>query len=222
MPTTDTGTRPTPRAFRDNPEHDDQLWGLVAQVQGSAGESRDPFGDLYRLTRSTVYRFIRPRVGSHETTEDLVADTYLRALRRIDSLQRASASPAAWLVTIARHLVADHHKAASTRLTTSFADVYPRTPEGRPEHADAVDTTATAVLSDYTVAEVREAIKRLNPDQNEAMEMRYLAGLTVAEAGVELGKNEGAVKAMTYRATRALARDPRIAALSPAAIAFAA
>ena len=80
---------------------------LVARSQ--AGEP-EAFGLLYDRYVDLVYRYIYYRVGSPTLAEDLVSETFLRALRRIDSFTWQGRDFAAWLVTIARNLIADHFK----------------------------------------------------------------------------------------------------------------
>jgi RNA polymerase sigma-70 factor (ECF subfamily) len=50
------------------------------------------------------------------------------------------------------------------------------------------------------------AVKALPPDQQECIVLRFLRGFTVAETALAMGKNEGAIKALQYRAVRALRR----------------
>jgi RNA polymerase sigma-70 factor (ECF subfamily) len=49
-------------------------------------------------------------------------------------------------------------------------------------------------------------VKQLGPEQQECIVLRFLQGMSVAETAAVLGKNEGAVKALQYRAVKALAR----------------
>lgn len=206
-------TRTTSDAER---EEQDRLWALVAQLQDGPRVSADPFGDLYRATRGTVFRFIRSRVSGHHLAEDLTSDTFERAHKRVDRLKRQTGSPAAWLVTIARNLVADHHKAATTRLVVYVDETHPRTPEGRPEYTETGDATVDRVFSVRDAVALLGAVTRLTPAQREAVRLRYLLGMSVAATAGEMGKEDGAVKALTYRATRTLARDPEVAGMSPA------
>ena len=74
------------------------------------------FGRLYDHYSDTVYRYIYYRVGSKATAKDLTSETFLRALRRIGTFTWQGRDFAAWLVTIARNIVADHFKSARFRL----------------------------------------------------------------------------------------------------------
>jgi RNA polymerase sigma-70 factor (ECF subfamily) len=57
-----------------------------------------------------------------------------------------------------------------------------------------------------TNAELIIAVNKLNPEQHECIRLRFLDGLSTAETAQAMGKNEGAIKALQYRATKTLAR----------------
>jgi RNA polymerase sigma-70 factor (ECF subfamily) len=176
-----------------------EVWALVERAQ--AGEAA-AFGLLYERYVDTVFRYIYFRVGNRPLAEDLTSDTFLRALKRIGSFTWQGRDLGAWLVTIARNLVADHFKSGRFRLEVATADVLDadreeRGPEGSPE---------TAVIDKLTNVTLLTAVKQLNPEQQECIVLRFLHGFSVAETANTMGKNEGAIKALQYRAVRALAR----------------
>ncbi len=176
-----------------------EVWALVERAQ--AGDS-DAFGLIYDRYFDTVFRFAYFRVGNRQLAEDLTADTFLRALKRIGSFTWQGRDLGAWLVTIARNLVADHFKSGRYRLEVTTGDVLDaeredRGPEGSPE---------AAVVNHITNVALLKAVKQLNPEQQECIVLRFLHGFSVAETAQTMGKNEGAIKALQYRAVRALAR----------------
>ncbi|ASW58019.1 RNA polymerase subunit sigma-24 [Plantactinospora sp. KBS50] len=176
-----------------------EVWALVERAQ--AGET-EAFGLIYDRYVDTVFRFVYFRVGNRQLAEDLTSDTFLRALKRIGSFTWQGRDLGAWLVTIARNLVADHFKSGRYRLEVTTGDVLDadredRGPEGSPEAAVVEHITNVALLS---------AVKKLNPEQQECIVLRFLQGFSVAETARAMGKNEGAIKALQYRAVRALAR----------------
>jgi len=176
-----------------------EVWALVERAQ--AGDT-DAFGLIYDRYMDTVFRFIYFRVGNRPLAEDLTSDTFLRALKRIGSFTWQGRDLGAWLVTIARNLVADHFKSGRYRLEVTTGDVLDaeredRGPEGSPEAAVVDHITNVALLT---------AVKQLNPEQQECIVLRFLQGFSVAETAQAMGKNEGAIKALQYRAVRALAR----------------
>jgi RNA polymerase sigma-70 factor, ECF subfamily len=188
--------------YPDRPDPSDaahEVWTLVERAQQGDTEA---FGLIYDRYVDTVFRFIYFRVGNRPLAEDLTSDTFLRALKRINSFTWQGRDLGAWLVTIARNLVADHFKSGRYRLEVTTGDVLDadredRGPEGSPEAAVVDHITNVALLT---------AVKQLNPEQQECIVLRFLQGFSVAETAQAMGKNEGAIKALQYRAVRALAR----------------
>ena len=176
-----------------------EVWALVERAQ--AGEA-DAFGLIYDRYMETVFRFIYFRVGNKQLAEDLTSDTFLRALKRIGSFTWQGRDLGAWLVTIARNLVADHFKSGRYRLEITTGDVL----EAEKEDRGLEGTPETAVVDHITNVTLLTAVKQLNPEQQECIVLRFLHGFSVAETAQAMGKNEGAIKALQYRAVRALAR----------------
>ncbi|MFC0528290.1 ECF subfamily RNA polymerase sigma factor, BldN family [Phytohabitans kaempferiae] len=197
-----SGGSAPPTRFPNRPDPTDaaaEVWALVERAQ--AGEA-EAFGLIYDRYVDTVFRFVYFRVGNRQLAEDLTSDTFLRALKRIGSFTWQGRDLGAWLVTIARNLVADHFKSGRYRLEVTTGDVLDadredRGPEGSPEAAVVDHITNVALLT---------AVKQLNPEQQECIVLRFLQGFSVAETAQAMGKNEGAIKALQYRAVRALAR----------------
>jgi RNA polymerase sigma-70 factor (ECF subfamily) len=168
---------------------------LVARAQAGDGEA---FGQLYDRYVDLVYRYVYYRVGTQALAEDLVSETFLRALRRISSFSWQGRDFAAWLVTIARNLIADHFKSGKYRLEVATADMI--------EADRAQDGPEGEVLDSITNASLLEAVKQLNSEQQECVVLRFLQGLSVTETALAMGKTEGAIKALQYRAVRTLGR----------------
>ncbi|MBN1173477.1 MAG: sigma-70 family RNA polymerase sigma factor [Micromonosporaceae bacterium] len=194
------GEAPRPQPARPDPtDAAAEVWALIERAQAGDGAA---FGSLYDRYFDTVFRFVYFRVGNRQLAEDLTADTFLRALKRIGSFTWQGRDLGAWLVTIARNLVADHFKSGRYRLEVTTGDVLDadrpdRGPEGSPE---------AAVIDHITNVDLLRAVKQLNPEQQECIVLRFLHGFSVAETAQAMGKNEGAIKALQYRAVRALAR----------------
>jgi RNA polymerase sigma-70 factor, ECF subfamily len=192
----------TPTGYPDRPDPGDAaaaVWSLIERAQ--AGEA-EAFGLIYDRYFDAVFRFVYFRVGNRQLAEDLTADTFLRALGRIGSFTWQGRDLRAWLVTIARNLVADHFKSGRYRLEVTTGDVLDAEPEDRgPE-----SSPESAVVDHITNVELLKAVKQLNPEQQECIVLRFLQGFSVAESAQAMGKNEGAIKALQYRAVRALAR----------------
>jgi RNA polymerase sigma-70 factor (ECF subfamily) len=196
----DTGGGPRLDPGRTDPtDAAREAWKLVERAQ--AGDT-EAFGLIYDKYVDTVFRFIYFRVGNRQLAEDLTSESFLRALKRIGTVTWQGRDLGAWLVTIARNLVADHFKSGRYRLEVTTGDVLDadredRGPEGSPE---------SAVVDHITNVTLLTAVKQLNPEQQECIVLRFLHGFSVAETAQAMSKNEGAIKALQYRAVRALNR----------------
>ena len=54
---------------------------------------------------------------------------------------------------------------------------------------------------------VATALRRLTPDQREAIELRFFAGLSAKEAAEAMGRQEGTVRGLQFRGIAALRRE---------------
>nr|WP_284289584.1 sigma factor [Angustibacter aerolatus] len=97
----------------------ERVRALVALAQAGDGEA---FARLYERSVGPVYRYLLHRVGSPQVAEDLTSETFLRALRRIDTFTWTGRDVAAWFVTIARNLVMDHVKSSRYRLEVTTGE----------------------------------------------------------------------------------------------------
>jgi len=170
---------------------------IVARAQGG---DTDAFGELYDRYVDVVYRYVYYRVSSVTLAEDLTSETFIRALRRISSYTWQGRDFGAWLVTIARNLIADHFKSGRYRLEVATSDLVEAGADQREEGPE------NEVLTAITNEALLEAVKALNAEQQECISLRFLQGMSVAETAAIMGKNEGAIKALQYRAVKSLSR----------------
>jgi RNA polymerase sigma-70 factor (TIGR02952 family) len=162
----------------------------------------DAFGTLYDRYVDLVYRYVFFRVGSHPLAEDITSETFLRALRRMADFTWQGRDFGAWLVTIARNLITDHFKSGRYRMEVSTAEVFDVPLDGPDIPENAV---VTAMINDR----VLRAVRGLKPEQQECVVLRFLQGMSLAETALIMGKKSGAIKALQFRAIRALARELR-------------
>jgi RNA polymerase sigma-70 factor (ECF subfamily) len=157
----------------------------------------EAFGQLYDHYVPMVFRYLYHRVGDRALAEDFTSETFVRALRRIDSLAYQGRDVGAWLVTIARNIVLDHVKSSRYRLEVTTADM---------RDADrTTDGPEDAVVQQLTNEELLACIRQLGGEQQECISLRFLQGLSVSETAAVMGKKDGAIKALQHRAVRRLA-----------------
>ncbi|HEY1740125.1 MAG TPA: sigma-70 family RNA polymerase sigma factor, partial [Acidimicrobiia bacterium] len=106
-------------------------------------------------------------LGSGDDTEDLVQDTYVRALRALPTY-RAEAPVLQWLLAIARRVCADEVRRRSRARRRVFRVATLAAPRAVPESGSGID--------------LDELVRGLDPDRRAAFVLTQLVGLTYDEA----------------------------------------
>jgi RNA polymerase sigma-70 factor (ECF subfamily) len=161
-------------------------------VQRAVRKDPAAFGRLYELHLDSIYRYIYYRVGAAAEAEDLTEQVFLKAWEHIGAYDDRGLPFAAWLYRMAHNLVIDYHR------TRKVAE---------PLTEFLVEKTAgpqETVERHMEMAEVAAALRRLNPDQQQIIILRFVQGCTHAEAAAIMGKSEGALRALQCRALTSL------------------
>ncbi|HLN64798.1 MAG TPA: sigma-70 family RNA polymerase sigma factor [Symbiobacteriaceae bacterium] len=153
---------------------------------------RDPeaFGHLYDLFFDRIYAYVYRKTGDRQVAEDLTADTFMKALTHIKGYRYTGQPFAAWLYRIASNVVTDFYRARKVNAPLD---------EGLQLAADQLSPEEAALRLDDQQA-VARAIQTLSPDQQDVILLRFSAGLKLKEIAGIVGKTEGAVKALMFRA----------------------
>ncbi len=161
----------------------------------------EAFGELYERYVDRIYNYIFYRVGDHHDAEDLTARTFFRALDHIDQYEDRGVPFSAWLYRIAHNLVANWHRDRSRRRLISLDGLIRLAePGSAPEHE--IERRETHEL-------LRAAIRRLPPDRQQLLILKFGERLSNAEIGRIMGKTEGAIKSLYHRTLIALREDLR-------------
>ncbi|MET7458651.1 sigma-70 family RNA polymerase sigma factor [Streptomyces sp. NPDC005574] len=148
---------------------------------------------LYREHGNALLRFTAGLCGDRQWAEDVVQETLLRAWRHAERLQAMEPSGIRpWLVTVARRLVIDAHRARSVRPR----ETNPATLELLPGPDEMAQALETMVVS--------KALDTLTPQHREALVETYLKGRTLAQAATVLGIPPGTMKSRVYYALNAM------------------
>jgi RNA polymerase sigma-70 factor (ECF subfamily) len=174
--------------------------GVIDLVERARDGDPTAFASLYDRYVERVYRFVVYRVGGDSAlAEDITSEVFLRALRKIKGFTWQGRDVGAWFLTIARNLVLDHFKSGRHRLESVGFEAPPAGGVGD-EVVDAEDEA----LSRITNKDLYKAISRLGSEQQEVIYWRFLQGYSVGETAAAMGKSDGAIKALQYRAVKAL------------------
>jgi RNA polymerase sigma-70 factor (ECF subfamily) len=173
-----------PFVTTDAAEADERL--LVEAAQ------RDPnrFGELYERHLGLVYGFVARRVRDRVIAEDLTSDVFHQALAALPRFEWRGVPFAAWLLRIARNALADHWQ----RTAREGAALAPA--PDPPEEVDLAEAMHRARLF--------ALVDELPEDQRRVVTMRFAEEKSIRETAGVLGRSEGAVKQLQFRALQAL------------------
>jgi RNA polymerase sigma-70 factor (ECF subfamily) len=174
-------------------EHD------ILAARAKSGD-REALNALLELHLNTVHRFVSVKVGPEDSeVDDIVQETLVGASTSIAGLRGESkAQVAAWLLSIARHKMADHLRA---RYRHPHESLEAGAHANRADPAPAVDE----VVDERDRAErVRQALSRLTSEQEEVLVLRFVLGFRINEVAEMTRRPAGAVKSMQHRALASL------------------
>jgi len=153
---------------------------------------------LYDKYGGLVYSVVFRAVANQAIAEDLTQETFFRIWNRIHTFDEERGRLEAWLVTVARNRAFDYLRSMRNRpaqVATRLEDL---------EHAGffvSSDNQAERIAQENAVA---EALKNLNQDQREVIELTHFQGMTQTEIAEKLAKPLGTVKGLVRSALKNL------------------
>ena len=155
---------------------------------------KDPrrFADLYEANFERVYAFVARRVHDRADAEDLTAEVFHQALANLKKFEWRGVPFSAWLYRIASNAIADRWQRSQRE----------QSDPGVSDAADPHDSVSPEDLEKR--ARLFRLVSGLPEDQRRVIEMRFAVGKSIAEIARELGRTDGAVKQLQFRAIRAL------------------
>ena len=153
---------------------------------------RDPakFGDLYDIHFERIYAFVARRVRDRDQAEDLTSEVFHKALANLKRYEWRGAPFAAWLYQIAANAISDYFKRAARE----------------PNHAEDSHEASGEPEQEANEARARlfRMVEKLPVEQRRVVFGRFVEQRSIREIAQQLGKSEGAVKQLQFRALEKL------------------
>ena len=154
-------------------------------------------GHLYDRHRESIFRYLWIRLDDRQLAEDLTGDVFMRMLDGLPRYRLQGVPFRAWLYRIAHNLLVDYVRKMNHQATVPI-DVI--------EEQGADDDLDRTVEQRRLNERLRLALMSLEPTQCEVVTLRFLAGLSLQETALTLGKTEAAIKALQHRGLSSLRR----------------
>jgi len=153
----------------------------------SAQKDPSRFGALYEENFDRVYAFIARRVRHRQEAQDLTSEVFHRALANLKKFEWRGAPFAAWLYRMAANAIADHYHDQAR------------------ERSLPKDEISSEEMSDVeSRASMSRCVDRLPQEQRRVIVMRFLEEKSIREIAEQIGKSEGAIKQLQWRALQKL------------------
>lgn len=163
---------------------------------GATAKRAASFDELYATTYARLLSYCRRRVASAADVDDVVAETYLVAWRRLEDALGAD-SQIAWLYAIAYRVLANQRRTVHRRGRLSGRIRSHRTPVTTAD-------PAVAATDNAAVQAVYAALADLDPGDQELIRLAAFEELNHAEIAIVLGIRAGAVRSRLFRARQRL------------------
>src|SRR5215467_4762958 len=152
---------------------------------------KDPrrFGELYERNFERVYAFVARRVRDRHEAEDLTAEVFQHALANLSKFEWRGVPFAVWLYRIASNAMADRWR-QSSRLDRDPVS------EDDLDHSHWQDIERRAALF--------QLVDSLPEDQRSVIVQRFVEQKSIKDIAQELGRSEGAIKQLQFRAIESL------------------
>lgn len=158
------------------------------------------FADLYRLYAPQVLRYVSSRVKGTEEAEDITNTVFEKAFGAIGRYEPSPAQFSTWLYTIAQNTVIDHYrKRRLPMVDDAEARLFAIT--------DPDDGPEAMLIADERRRLLYQAVMCLTSEQRQVVGLRFFFNLSTQDVAFLMGKTEGAVKALQFRALERLRRN---------------
>jgi RNA polymerase sigma-70 factor (ECF subfamily) len=155
------------------------------------------FGMIFDHYHEAVYRYIASRVHRPSDAEDLTQLVFVKALEALPRYESRGVPFGGWLFRLARNAVIDFVR---TRHDHAELDMV-----AERAHGDAGPDEIAVIRRELDA--VGAALATLTDEQRETIALRFFAGLSARETAEAMGKQEGTVRGLQFRAIGALRRQ---------------
>lgn len=162
----------------------EQDWAII--VQSIAAGDQAALHALYERAHHIVFTLTLRITANRETAEELTIDVFHGIWQQASRYDPANGTVLGWIMNQARSRAIDRLRFESRKKRSDGGDVWPLAEPA----ADPRDVIALREQGDS----LRAALTALTPNERQAIEMTFFAGLTHVEAAARLDQPLGTIK----------------------------
>lgn len=169
-------------------------------VRLSQQGDHEMFTHLYNAYMECIYRYVYRRVGDDDMlADDITSKVFLKVWEKLGSYEAGKSPFMAWIYRIAHNAVIDHYRAKNLSISIEEANPIDLS------HRDEIDEKLDLQSQSW---QLRDALQELTPQQQQVLTLKFVGGLNTMEIAEQLGKRQGAVRALQMRGLQGLAKSP--------------
>ncbi|MER7951999.1 RNA polymerase sigma factor [Streptomyces sp. NPDC096079] len=173
---------------------------LIARATAGGDDAPAAMSELYQRLNSTVYGWVRQYIRDPHTAEDLAQEVWFKVAQNLGRY-RPGTNLLAWMTTITRNAAVDHLRREQRRPTEVLQADHLQLDRPRP---------GLSIPQQVERRQLAEAVSAhmnaLKPDQRTCLRLRFFDGCSPTHTAQIMGKSEGAVRTLTVRSLRRLAK----------------
>lgn len=156
----------------------------------------EKFGGLYEIYIDKIYKFIYFKTHHKETAEDLVSQTFFKALQNVKDFDLGKGKFSSWLYRIAKNCVIDHYRTRKSEI--DIYDIW--------NLAGKQDIKRDSEIKDK-LEQMEKYLKNLPGEQRDIILMRTWGDMSYKEIAEAIGKKEDNCKMIFSRAINKLRKE---------------
>ena len=156
---------------------------------------KPPFDEVVKNYIRLVYFFARKSLYQQEDVDDIVQETFLKAMKNYKQFNfKSEGELKSWLLTICRHLIADQmrSKKKTVSIEQNNIELF--------DNSDVEDMMDAEITHEKDIERVKRELLKLKPEEQEIIRLRIVEEMEFKEIAVALDTKEAAVKMRFYRA----------------------
>ncbi|OGE29669.1 hypothetical protein A3C29_06565 [Candidatus Daviesbacteria bacterium RIFCSPHIGHO2_02_FULL_40_16] len=156
---------------------------------------KPPFDEVVKNYIRLVYFFARKSLYQQEDVDDIVQETFLKAMNNYKQFTFKSEDELkSWLLTICRHLIADQMRSKKKTISIEQNNIELF------DNSDVEDMMNAEITHEKDIESVKKELVKLKAEEQEIIRLRIVEEMEFKEIAVALDTKEAAVKMRFYRA----------------------
>lgn len=171
------------------------LEGEQNYIKEAQAGGQDAFAKIYNHYLPLIYRYVYLKTNNRAEAEDLTHEVFLNTWQSIRRYAPGQFPFSSWLYRIATNEVIDFYRTKKKKVSLDLVEEdFLKIPESESKSIDqALDLEI-----------IKKLIRRLKPEQQDVLIMRFVEDFSPKETAAALNKSEGAIRIIQHRAMNEL------------------